>query len=246
MRIDLNADLGEGCGDDAALLEVVTSANVACGFHAGDPYGIATTVALAAARGVVVGAHIGYRDPAEFGRRFVDVDPVVLRAETVYQLGALDGTCRAVGTRLAYVKPHGALYHALSTHPGQAEAVVSAIAAFDRSLPLLGLPGTLVARLARRAGLRTVTEAFADRAYTPSGTLVPRDEPGAVLHDAALVAARMVALATTGRVAAVDGTPVAVTVESVCVHGDSPGAVTMARAVRAGLENAGIELAPFA
>lgn len=246
MRIDLNADVGEGYGDDAALLEVVTSANVACGFHAGDPPGIATTVAVAAARGVVVGAHIGYRDPAGFGRRFVDIEPAALRAETVYQLGALAGTCRAAGTRLAYVKPHGALYHALATHPGHAEAVVSAIVAFDRSLPLLGLPDTLATRLARRAGLRTVTEAFADRAYTADGALLPRTEPGAVLHDPSLVAARMVALATTGRVEAADGTPVEVAAESFCVHGDSPGAVAMARAVRAALEDAGVEIAPFA
>jgi UPF0271 protein len=251
MRIDLNADLGESygawtMGDDAALLDVVTSANIACGFHAGDPLVMARTVELAAARGVVVGAHIGYRDRDGFGRRSLDVAPAELRAETVYQLGALAAACQVAGTRLAYVKPHGALYHAITTDTGQADAVVSAIASFDPSLALLGLPETLATRLAAAAGLRTVTEAFADRAYTGDGGLVPRGEPGAVLRDAGLVAARMVELATTGTVEAVDGRRVAVAAESVCVHGDSPNAVAMARAVRAALEEGGIDVRAFA
>ncbi|MGC3995723.1 MAG: 5-oxoprolinase subunit PxpA [Propionicimonas sp.] len=249
--MDLNADLGESygawsMGDDAALLEVVTSANIACGFHAGDPLTMARTVALAAERGVVVGAHVGYRDRDGFGRRFIDVDPEELRAETVYQLGALAGACRAAGTTLNYVKPHGALYHAIATHAGQAQAVVSAIISFDPSLALLGLPDTIATRLAREAGLRTVAEAFADRAYAADGGLVPRGVPGAVLHDPAQVASRIVGLVTTGTIEAVDGTRVAVAADSVCVHGDSPGAVDMARAVRAALEQAGVELRPFA
>ncbi|WP_415154246.1 LamB/YcsF family protein [Propionicimonas sp.] len=249
--MDLNADLGESSGarsvgDDAALLDVVTSANIACGFHAGDPLTMARTVALAAERGVVVGAHVGYRDRDGFGRRFIDVEPEELRAETVYQLGALAGACRAAGTTLNYVKPHGALYHAITTRPDQAEAVVSAIVAFDPTLTLLGLPDTLASRLARAAGLRTAVEAFADRAYTAAGGLAPRGEPGAVLHDPAEVASRILRLATTGTIGAVDGSRVAVPADSVCVHGDTPGAVEMARAVRAALEQAGVELRPFA
>lgn len=251
MRIDLNADLGESygawsMGDDAAMLEVVTSANIACGFHAGDPLVLARTVALAAERGVVVGAHVSYRDRDGFGRRFLDVDPEELRAETVYQLGAIAGACRVAGARLAYVKPHGALYHAITTNRGQADAVVSAIAAFDPALALLGLPGTVATALAAEAGLRVVVEAFADRAYGADGSLVPRGETGAVLREPQLVAERMVRLATTGTVEAVDGTAVPVPAESVCVHGDSPNAVAMARAVRAGLEAAGVAVEPFA
>jgi UPF0271 protein len=250
MRIDLNADLGEAHGDwssdDAAMLDVVTSANIACGFHAGDALTMARTVALAAERGVVVGAHLSYLDREGFGRRFIDVDAEELRAQAVYQLGALAGACRVAGARLAYVKPHGALYHAIALDPAQAEAIVGAIVAFDPALLLLGLPDTVATRLAGDVGLRTVVEAFADRAYLPDGSLVPRGEPGAVLHDPEVVAARMVALATSGTVEAVDGTRVPVPAESLCVHGDSPNAVAMARAVRSALEAAGVGIEPFA
>ncbi|MCC6497295.1 MAG: LamB/YcsF family protein [Propionibacteriaceae bacterium] len=251
MRIDLNADLGESdgpwsTGDDAALLEVVTSASVACGFHAGDPRTMARTVALAVERGVSVGAHISYRDREGFGRRFIDVPPNELHAETTYQLGALAAACKAAGTRLAYVKPHGALYHAICTNPGQAEAVVAAVAGFDPGLALLGLPETLATRLAAAAGLTTVAEAFADRAYLADGGLVPRTSEGAVLTDPEAVAERMLGLVSTGTVQAVDGSSVAIPAQSICVHGDSPGAVAMARAVRARLEDAGVTLAPFA
>lgn len=251
VRIDLNADLGEShgawsMGDDTAMLDVVTSASIACGFHAGDPLTMARTVAAAAERGVTIGAHISYRDRDGFGRRFIDVDPAELRAETVYQLGALAGACRAAGTRLAYVKPHGALYHAITGNEGQALAVVSAITAFDPDLVLLGLPDTLATRLAAEVGLATVVEAFADRAYTADGALVPRGRPGAVLHDPNAVAERMVGLVTTGLVTAIDTTPVAVRADSLCVHGDTPNSVAMARAVRSALEAAGAELAPFA
>ncbi len=249
MRIDLNADLGEAgegwSNDDAAMLDVVTSANIACGFHAGDALTMARTVELAAERHVRVGAHLSYLDREGFGRRFVDVEPEVLRAQAVYQLGALAAACRVAGARLAYVKPHGALYHAIATDPGQAAAIVGAITAFDPTLALLGLPDTVATRLADEAGLRTVTEAFADRAYLPDGSLVPRDRAGAVLHDPETVAARMVDLVTTGSVEAVDGTRVAVAAESICVHGDSPNAVSMTRAVRAALVAAGVELGPF-
>jgi UPF0271 protein len=251
MHLDLNADVGESfgawtLGDDAAMLDLVTSANVACGFHAGDPLTLRTTCAYAAERGVVVGAQVGYRDLAGFGRRFVDVPADALAADVIYQLGALSAMAHVAGTRVAYVKPHGALYNAVVHHEAQAQAVVDAVAAVDTSLPILGLPGSVVLHRATAAGLRAVGEAFADRAYTPAGTLVPRTEPGAVLHDPAEVAARVVRLARDGVVTAVDGSDVEVRAESVCIHGDSPGAVGMARAVRRELEAAGVEIRAFA
>ena len=250
-RIDLNSDLGESLGtwrlgDDEAMLEIVTSANVACGFHAGDSLTLRRTCARAAERGVVVGAQVGYRDLAGFGRRFIDMDPDELTADVIYQIGALDALCRVAGTKVEYVKPHGALYNAVVTHEEQAAAVVAAVVALDAGLPVLGLPGSAFLRIAAAAGLRTVVEAFADRAYTPEGHLVPRGLPGAVLHDAREVAARMVRLATEERVTAIDGTEVQVQADSICTHGDSPGAVQMARAVRDALTAEGVEIAPFA
>ncbi len=249
--VDLNADLGESfgswvLGDDAAMLDVVSSANVACGFHAGDPLTLQRTCALAAERGVVVGAQVGYRDLAGFGRRFIAVEPADLQADVLYQLGALEAMCRAAGTRVAYVKPHGALYHAVVDDEGQAEALVAAVRAYDPSLPLVGLPFAASLRLAQEAGLPTVVEAFADRGYTADGRLVPRGQPGALLHDPDEVAARMVRLVTHGVIAAEDGTDVEVEADSLCTHGDSPGAVAMARAVRSALEGAGVTIAPFA
>jgi 5-oxoprolinase (ATP-hydrolysing) subunit A len=249
-RIDLNADLGESfgtwvLGDDAAMLDVVTSANVACGFHAGDSLTLQRTCAQAAERGVVVGAQVGYRDLAGFGRRFIDMAPDELTADVIYQVGALEAMCRVAGVRVEYVKPHGALYNAVVQHEEQAQAVVAAVVAMDPSLPVMGLPGSAFLRRAHEAGLRTVTEAFADRAYTAAGTLVPRPEPGAVLHDPEVVAARMVRLATEGRIRADDGTDIEVRADSICTHGDSPGAVEMARALRAALTAAGIEIAAF-
>jgi UPF0271 protein len=248
--IDLNADLGEGfgvwrLGDDDALLDVVTSANVACGFHAGDPSTMRRVCARAVERGVAIGAQVSYRDLAGFGRRFIDVDPAELAADVLYQLAALDGIARAEGGRVRYVKPHGALYNAAVHHEGQARAVVDAVAAYDRSLPVLGLPGSSLLRAAGAAGLRAVEEGFADRGYTPEGTLVPRRSPGALVSDPAVVAERAVRMATDGLVTAADGTAVEVTVASVCVHGDTPGAVELARRVRAALEDAGLRIAPF-
>lgn len=249
--IDLNADLGEGfgiwrLGDDEALLGIVTSANVACGFHAGDPTTMRRVCVGAARAGVTVGAQVSYRDLTGFGRRFLDVDPGELADDLLYQLAGLDGIARASGTRVAYVKPHGALYNAAVTHEGHARAVVDAVRTFDARLPVLGLPGSALLRAAEAAGLPTVTEGFADRGYTPAGTLVPRSEPGALVHEPAAVAERAVRMAADGVVHAVDGTPVAVAVRSVCVHGDTPGAVDLARAVRTALEAAGVRVAPFA
>ncbi|MBW8732409.1 MAG: LamB/YcsF family protein [Terrabacter sp.] len=251
MRLDLNADVGESygawtLGDDAAVLDVVTSANVACGFHAGDPLTLRRTCRYAAERGVVVGAQVAYRDLVGFGRRFMDVPPDELTADIIYQLGALSAVAQVEGTDVAYVKPHGALYNAVVHHEAQARALVDAVVAVDTSLPVLGLPGSLVLELATDAGLRAVTEAFADRGYTPDGRLVPRTEPGAVLHDPAEVAERVVRLAREGLVTAVDGTDVEVRAESVCIHGDTPGAVAMARSVREALERSGVEIRPFA
>lgn len=254
--IDLNADLGEGfgvwrLGDDESLLDVVTSANVACGFHGGDPLTIRRTCAAAIDRGVRIGAQVSYRDLAGFGRREMEVDPEELAAEVLYQLAAVDGMARAMGGRVSYVKPHGALYNRVCRDREQAEAVVVAVAAYDRTLPILTLPGSVVHEVAAREGVTTVNEAFADRAYTPAGTLVPRRAPGAVVHDPEEVVARAVRMAVEGKVTAV-GEPelgnmeVSVNARSLCVHGDTPGAVTLARSVREALLAAGVVLRPFA
>ncbi|WP_404350839.1 LamB/YcsF family protein [Phycicoccus jejuensis] len=245
--IDLNADLGESfgawtLGDDAAMLRVVTSANVACGFHAGDPTTIRRTVAQAAAAGVVVGAQVGYRDLAGFGRRRIDVAPEDLTADVLYQLGALEAMCRVAGTRVRYVKPHGALYTTAAVDEGQARAVVDAVVAWDASLPVMGLPGSVLLAVAADAGLATVAEAFADRGYDAAGRLVPRRDPGALVTDPALVAERVVRMLRDGVVEAVDGPLVPVAPDSVCVHGDTPGAVAVAQAVRDALAAAGIGL----
>ena len=248
--IDLNADLGEAfgqwtLGDDDALLEVVTSANVACGFHAGDPTVLRRACATAAERGVASGAQVGYRDLAGFGRRFIDVAPAELVNDVLYQIGALEAFARVAGTEVRYVKPHGALYNAIVHHEAQAEAVVEAVRRYDPALPVLGLPGSRFLAIAAEAGLVTVAEAFADRAYTPEGTLVSRREAGAVLHDAEEVAARCVRMATRGEVEAIDSSVVAVRPDSLCVHGDSPGAVEMATRVRESVEQAGVRVASF-
>jgi len=249
--MDLNSDLGESfgrwtLGDDAAMLDVVTSANVACGFHAGDPTTLRRTCALAAQAGVVVGAQVGYRDLAGFGRRFIDMEPGQLADDVLYQIGALQALCRVAGTAVRYVKPHGALYNAIVHHEEQAAAVVAAVRDYDPGMPVLGLPGSAFLRAAQAAGLPTVHEFFVDRGYTPDATLVPRSRDGALLHDPDDVTERVLRWVRDGVVAAVDGRPVRVEAESLCVHGDSPGAVAMARAVRAGLEGAGVPLAPFA
>jgi 5-oxoprolinase (ATP-hydrolysing) subunit A len=250
VRIDLNADLGESfgtwvLGDDAAMLDVVTSANVACGFHAGDASTIRRTVAMAAERGVVVGAQVGYRDLAGFGRRRIDMDAADLTADVLYQLGALEAMCRVAGTRVAYVKPHGALYTTAAVDEVQARAVVDAVAAYDPSLPLLGQPGSVLLRVATSAGLPVVAEAFADRGYAADGRLVPRSHPQALLLEPAQVAARVLGIVTEGTVLAVDGSLVALPARSVCTHGDTPGAVEIARAVRARLEAAGVTITSF-
>jgi UPF0271 protein len=249
--VDLNSDLGEGfgrwtLGDDAAMLAVVSSANVACGFHAGDPASIRRTVRLAVARGVAVGAHVGYRDLAGFGRRAMDVPSEELQADVAYQVGALQALAAAEGGRVTYVKPHGALYNTAAVDDRVAADVAAAVADVDPTLMVLGLPGSRSLVAAEAAGLRTVVEAFADRAYTSDGTLVPRREPGAVLTDPDVVARRVLRLVTEGVVEAADGSLVAVPAGSVCVHGDTPDAVAMARRVREVLDAEGVPVRPFA
>ncbi len=251
MTVDLNADLGEGfgrweLGDDDALLAVITSANVACGFHAGDPAVMRRVCVAAVGRGVRIGAQVGYRDLAGFGRRYIAYDPADLAADVLYQIGALEGFARAAGDRVRYVKPHGALYNRIVHDEEQAAAVVEAVAAYDPTLPVLGLPGSAVLRLSAEAGPSTVEEAFADRAYTPDARLVPRAVAGSILHDADLVCGRTVAIATGQPIAAIDGSSVAVRARSICVHGDTPGAATLAARVRAALTEAGVALEPFA
>jgi UPF0271 protein len=248
--VDLNSDLGEGfgrweLGDDDALLDVVTSANVACGFHAGDAVTMRRVCERAVSRGVAIGAQVGYRDLPGFGRRFIDVEPYALTQDVLYQLGALQAFAAVAGSRVRYVKPHGALYNAVVTHEEQAAAVVQAVLDHDPALPVLGLPGSALLRRAEQAGLRVVPEAFADRAYTPEGSLVPRRLPGAVLHDPDEIARRCLAMATGQPVSDVDGGELHLSPDSVCVHGDTPGAVGIARRVRAELERAGVPLAPF-
>ncbi|MFV2144014.1 MULTISPECIES: LamB/YcsF family protein [Isoptericola] len=248
--IDLNSDLGErsersAVRDDARMLAVVSSANVACGFHAGDPATMRRTVRGAVTHGVAIGAHVAYRDRAGFGRRSMDVPSDELRADVVYQLGALQAVAAAEGTRVRYVKPHGALYNTAATDERVAVDVAAAVAAVDPALVVLGLPGSVALAAAADAGLATMSEAFADRAYTAAGTLVPRGTPGAVLDDAEEVAARMLRLVASGLVTAVDGTDVLVQADSVCVHGDTPGAVMMAERVREVLAGAGVQLRSF-
>ncbi|MDQ2782808.1 MAG: LamB/YcsF family protein [Actinomycetota bacterium] len=250
ITIDLNSDLGEGfgnwtLGEDDALLGIVTSANIACGFHASDASIMRRVCGQAAERGVVIGAQVGYRDLPGFGRRFIDIEPDALTQDVIYQIGALQAFAAVAGSRVGYVKPHGALYNAIVDHEEQAAAVVAAILDYDASLPVLGLPGSAWLRRAKEAGLSTVPEAFADRAYTPQGTLVSRRLPGAVLGDAGQIAERCVAIATGEPINDVEGGLLTVTAGSICVHGDTTGAVEIARAVKAALAAAGVTVASF-
>ncbi|MFE1232365.1 LamB/YcsF family protein [Streptomyces sp. NPDC059442] len=250
--IDLNADLGEGFGrwtltDDEQLLSVVTSANVACGFHAGDAATMRRVCALAAARGVRIGAQVSYRDLAGFGRRSMDVPADELAAEVAYQIGALEVFARAAGSRVSYVKPHGALYNRVVHDEEQAAAVAEGVllGGGGELLPVLGLPGSRLHAAAGKAGLPVVAEAFGDRAYTAEGTLLPRGQEGAVVTDPARVVERSVSMARFGVVTSHCGGTVAVRARSLCLHGDTPGAVGLARRVRAQLEAAGVRVEAF-
>lgn len=248
--IDLNSDLGESygawaMGDDEAMLSIVSSANVACGFHAGDPLGILKTVQAAAAKGVSIGAHVSYPDRVGFGRRDMDVTSAELTADVIYQIGAIKGVAAAAGVTVGYVKPHGALYNRIAHDPKQGQAVIDGIKAIDPDLVLMGLAGAPILGLAQKSGLKTVAEAFADRAYTPGGELVSRREAGSVLHDTDLIARRMLQLAREGTLEAIDGSTIKVDAQSICVHGDSPGAVTIAQEIRRAFEADGITVRSF-
>ncbi len=250
MKMDLNSDLGESLGawrmgDDAAMLDIVSSANVACGFHGGDPAGILQTLRAAQQRGVTVGAHVSYPDLIGFGRRNMDVASSDLVASVIYQIGALQGLARVAGTEVRYVKPHGALYNTIAHDRRQAHDVITAIRAIDPGLVLVALAGSPLIAWARDAGLTVVAEAFADRGYTPEGALVSRREPGAVLHDVDQIAERMLTLVRDGVVRAVDGSDVRIAADSICVHGDSPGAVAIARHLRQRFEQEGVRISSF-
>jgi UPF0271 protein len=250
LAVDLNADMGEGFGryrlNDDALLATVTSASIACGFHAGDPLVMRETVTNALAHGVTIGAHPGYPDLVGFGRRDLSATPSEIEAMVVYQMGALQAVCVAAGTRLRYVKPHGALYNRAARDSATADAIARAVRSVDSSLILLGLAGSALIEAAARVGIRSVSEAFVDRAYRRDGTLVPRTEAGAVLEGAGAVAERALRMVQTGTVLSADGAAVSIRAESLCTHGDGPDAVAIVRAVRTRLEQAGISVASFA
>ncbi|MCP9268650.1 LamB/YcsF family protein [Xenorhabdus sp. XENO-1] len=248
--IDLNSDLGESfgqwkMGNDAEMLGIVSSANVACGFHAGDPVGILQTLKSAKENQVAIGAHVSYPDLVGFGRRNMDIASHELTADVIYQIGALQGLALAAGTSVRYVKPHGALYNTIANDERQALAVIEGILAIDPNLVLVGLAGSNILRLAQEKGLKTIAEAFADRAYTTAGELVSRREAGAVLHDANLVAQHMLQLVTEGGVDSIDGKFTPIKADSICVHGDSPGALDMAKQVKKVLQQAGITIQSF-
>ncbi|MDL2410310.1 5-oxoprolinase subunit PxpA [Rhizobium calliandrae] len=248
--IDLNSDLGESfgpwpMGDDVSMLSIVTSANIACGFHAGDPAGILSVLREAEKRGVSVGAHVGYRDLVGFGRRNMEPTSAELIGDVIYQIGALQGLAKAAGSTVRYVKPHGALYNTIAHDARQAADVIEGIKSIDPSFILMALAGAPLVEQARAAGLTVVCEAFADRAYNADGSLVSRRLPGSVIHDPQAIAERMLRMVVEGRVTAIDGTEIMLEVQSICVHGDTPAAVSIARTLRESLVKGGVELKPF-
>ncbi|WP_323038880.1 5-oxoprolinase subunit PxpA [Gemmobacter sp.] len=250
QSIDLNSDLGESFGPwrmgrDSEMLALISSANIACGFHAGDPAGLLDTLREAAQRGVSVGAHVGYRDLVGFGRRAMDIGDAELTADVIYQIGALQGLARAVGTRVSYVKPHGALYNTIARDSRQAACVIAAIRAIDPGLVLVALAGSPLIEQAQLSGLTVVSEVFADRNYIADGALVARRVKGSVLHDPELIAQRVLRMVTEGRVTAVDGTDLAIKAQSICVHGDTPAAVAITARLREVLLRAGVLIEPF-
>ncbi|MBI3492983.1 MAG: LamB/YcsF family protein [Acidobacteria bacterium] len=245
MRIDINSDVGESfgaytIGHDAGLMESITSANVAAGFHAGDPSVLRETIRLAKAHGVAVGAHPGFPDLVGFGRRDLNVTAREAEDLVLYQVAAVAGVASAEGVKLQHVKPHGALFNMAVRNAELAAAIARAVAAFDRTLILFGLPGSEILKTGRAAGLRVAAEVFADRAYEPDGSLASRRKPGSVIHDAAAVVARAVRMVKEGRVVALDGSVVSLDADTICVHGDTPGSDDLAAKIRAGLEAAGV------
>jgi UPF0271 protein len=247
MRLDLNADVGESfgvykLGQDAQVMPAISSASIACGFHAGDPATMRETVALARANGVAVGAHPGFPDLVGFGRRDIRATAREVEDFVTYQIGALMAVAMAQGVRLQHVKAHGALYNIAVRDAAVADAIARATAAVDPGLILFGLPGSELIAAGHRAGLRTAREGFADRAYQPDGTLVPRNEPGAVIDDPATVVGRAVSMARDRTVSAADGSPIAVEIETICVHGDTPDAAMLASRIRQALAHAGVSV----
>ncbi|HEV8396218.1 MAG TPA: 5-oxoprolinase subunit PxpA [Vicinamibacterales bacterium] len=242
MAIDLNADVGESIGDDAGLLPFVSSANVACGFHAGNPAVMRSTVQLARHHGVAVGAHPGFQDLEGFGRRDVQLSAAELENLVAYQIGALAGVAATEGVRLSHVKPHGALYNMAARDAVMAEAIARAVRAVDPSLVLFGLSGSQLTAAGERAGLRVASEVFADRGYWPDGSLAPRGTPGAVMTEVPEVVRRAVGMARGHTVTCVDGSIFSVRADTICIHGDTPGAATLARAVREALRQAAIDV----
>ena len=250
MRIDLNSDLGEGygpwaMGDDAAMLGLVTSANIACGGHASDPETMYQTLRLAAQNGVIVGAHPGYNDPLGFGRRVIPMAPAEVGRMIAAQIGSLRGVASLAGTRVAYVKPHGALANLAADDCAVADAIAAAVKAISPDLALLAISGTELEHAARAAGLTVFSEIFADRGYLPEGRLVPRSKPGAMIHDPEAAVARLLTFLETGLMPVIGGDPIPLAAQSICVHGDSPGAVEMARHIRTRLSAAGVTIAAF-
>lgn len=242
MRIDLNADVGEGVGQDPALMPHITSANVACGVHAGSPAVMRETVLLAREHGVAVGAHPSFPDREGFGRRDLRLPPPQIEDIVVSQIDALAAIAAAEDVRLQHVKPHGALFNVAVRDRSVADAIARAIASVDPALILFGLPASELIAAGKAAGLRTACEAFADRAYRPDGTLVPRTQPGALIDDAAQVLRRVAAIALERAVIAIDGTRVPITLDTICVHGDTPGAAGLAARIRATLAASGIDV----
>jgi UPF0271 protein len=250
MKIDLNCDMGEGfgaysIGRDDAVMPHITSANVACGFHASDPLTMWKTVQMAKACGVAVGAHPSYPDLVGFGRRNMDASPDEVHSDVLYQIGALWALCRREGVRLQHVKPHGALYNTAAVNTAVAAAIATAIQAVDPELIMVCLSNSRMVEAAQAAGIRCVEEVFADRAYTREGKLVPRGQPGAVIHDAQQAAERVLAMVRDRQVIAIDGTPVPLKAQTVCVHGDTTEAIEMVRCIRARLEAEHVELKAF-
>ncbi len=253
MKIDINCDMGESYGAyriglDEDIIKYITSANVACGWHAGDPLVMERTVRLAREHGVRVGAHPGYPDRMGFGRRFMDCTPEEIRAYVIYQVGALQAFCKAQGISLSHVKPHGALYNRAVEDEALARAIVEAVASVDRNLlyvALAGQRGEMMRRVGEEIGLRVVYEAFPDRAYTPEGRLLSRRLPGAVIKDPEEVAERALMIAKEGKIRAVDGSEIPLEAQTLCVHGDTPGAVDLAKRIRERLEAQGIEVRPM-
>jgi UPF0271 protein len=246
MAIDLNCDMGEGAGEDEGIVPLVSSINVACGFHAGDPATIRATIRLAARHGVAVGAHPSYPDRAGFGRAPMVRSPGDVRDDVVYQVAAVRAFCAAEGVPLVHVKPHGALYNTAAQDPALATAICEAIRQVDAGLVVVCLAGSPMAGVIRSLGLRCAEEAFADRGYTPEGTLVPRGTPGALVEDPAAVAERVAAMARDRRVTSVAGTSVSVAADTICLHGDTPGAALLAAAIRARLARDGVEVRALA